>query len=170
VKIAILILLLFLIANTAVAQTETSSEDNFTLTAMVKNPVRLAREKDRYHSLDFSLSAKWNPDSDKQPKEIEFTLISVVKAKKLNSDLYVVFVVDGKELHFGSNRSAIKRPVPGRTWIGERMVFQIPFDDYLKLVAAEKLALKMGDIVFDFDERARAEVRGFVKAVRRPDN
>lgn len=170
-KLLNLILLLLLISTGVAGQTTSSPEDVFTLTEQVKGQtIRLAREKEQYHTLDFYLLATLNNDPDKLPKEVEFTLISVVKARRLNSDLYVVFVADGKEFHFGSDRSAIKRPVPGRTWIGEKMVFKIPMEDYQKLAAAQKLAIKMGGVEFEFDEKAKAEVRSFAKPMKIPRN
>jgi hypothetical protein len=77
----------------------------------------------------------------------------VVKARRLNSDLYVVFVVDGKEIHYSSNRSAIRKPVRGKPWIGERMVFMIPREDFVKMAAAKTLSVKLGDVSFDFDQQ-----------------
>jgi len=64
----------------------------------------------------------------------------------LNTDLYVVFVADGEEIHFGSNRSAIRNPVRGKPWIGERMVFRIPREDFIKLTSAKKLSVKLGAV------------------------
>jgi hypothetical protein len=64
----------------------------------------------------------------------------------------VVFVVDGQEIHFSSNRSAISNPVRGKPWIGERMVFKLPREKYVKLVAAKKLRVKLGDVSFDFSQ------------------
>jgi hypothetical protein len=90
-----------------------------------------------------------------------------VKARRLNPDLYAVFVVDGKPIHFSSNRSAIRNPVPGRSWIGERMVFLIPREEFLKLAAAEKLAIKMGGVTFEFSDELRDSVRSFGEGIAR---
>ena len=167
-KIPFVIVCALLAATGVTAQTKPDPNNVFTMTESIKGQkIRLSGDKGQYHSLHFFLTAaRDNPDDVKLPHTIEFTLISVMKAKRLNSDLYVVFLADGKEFHFGSNRSAIKRPVPGRTWIGEQMVFKIPIEEYLKLAAAEKLAIKMGEVVFDFDEKAKAEVRSFAKPIK----
>jgi hypothetical protein len=91
----------------------------------------------------------------------------VVKARRLNPDLYVEFVVDGKPIHFSSNRSAVRNPVPGRSWIGEKMVFLIPREDFLKLAAAEKLGIKMGGVTFEFSEELRDKVRLVAEGIAR---
>ncbi len=114
--------------------------------------------KDRYHSLAFSIYALYRVEWAERPDIVNFELVSVVKARKLNTDLYVVFVVDGKELHFSSNRSAIRRPVPGKPWIGERMVFRIPREQFLKMGGAKTFSVKLGDVTFDFDDEMRAAI------------
>jgi hypothetical protein len=140
-------------------------QDNFTLTEIVRNydPVKdvttvtlpskkLSGPKDRYHSLSYSIYFSSPGLKPAPPRDVNFELVSVVKARKLNSDLYVVFVVDGEEIHFSSNRTAIRNPVRGKPWIGERMVFQIPREDFIKLGSAKKLSVKLGDVSFDFTD------------------
>jgi hypothetical protein len=154
-------------------------QDNFTLTEIIRdvNPVknettlrllstRLSGPKDRYHSLSYSIYCTVRGSEMTAAKDVNFELVSVVKARQLNTDLYVVFVVDGKEVHFGSNRSAIPRPVKGRSWVGERMVFSIPREEFLKLAAAEKLGVKLGGVSFEFDEGKRASLRAFAEAMK----
>ena len=41
------------------------------------------------------------------------------------------------------------------------MIFSIPYEDFVKITNAEKLSLKMGGDVFDFDERSREALRVF---------
>ena len=141
------------------------AQDNFTLTETVRDydpvknvstvrllPEKLSGPKGRYHSLTFSISYSYPGQTPVVPKEFHLELISIVKARTLNSDLYVVFVVDGEEIHFSSNRSAIRNPVRGKPWIGERMVFQIPREGFLKLASAKKLSVKLGEVSFDFTD------------------
>ena len=157
---------LLLVCVTAFAQTsakvETTFDESKNLTTAKLGPVRLAGDGERYHSLDFTLVAEYPGRTKQRPERINFDLISVVKARRLNSDLYVVFVIDGREVHFGSNRSAIRKPVPGRLWIGERMTFSIPYDDFEKMTNAKKLSVKMGSITFDFDEEAKKALTSFL--------
>ncbi|HKR12612.1 MAG TPA: hypothetical protein VJT15_11170 [Pyrinomonadaceae bacterium] len=156
-----------------------SFQDNFTLTEIIRNynpqknettlrlpSSRLSGPKDRYHSLSYAIYYSYPGTEASPPKDVNFELVSVVKARQLNTDLYVVFVVDGKEVHFSSNRIAMPKPVAGRQWIGERMVFSIPREEFVKLAAAEKLGVKLGGVSFEFNEAARASVRAFAEAMK----
>lgn len=156
-----------------------SFQDNFTLTevvrdySLVKNQTtvrllstRLSGEKDRYHSLSYGIYYSYPGQVATTPKDVNFELVSVVKARQLDTDLYVVFVVDGKEMHFSSNRIAMPKPVAGRSWIGERMVFSIPREEFMKLAAAETLAVKLGGVSFEFNEAARSAVRAFAETMK----
>jgi len=158
------------------------AQDNFTLTEVVRDyspsknetTVRLMSSKfsgpkDRYHSLSYSISYSYPGQEPKPPSDVNFELVSVVKASRLNTDLYVVFLIDGKEIHFGSNRSAVPKPVRGKPWVGERMVFLIPREEFLKMADAQKLGVKLGGVSFEFDEAARAAVRAFAEMIKASD-
>ena len=168
-KILVTVLCLLLTACVVRSQTtkvETFFDEPKNLTTVRLGPVRLGTEKERYHRLDFSLSYQYPGQSASIPERINFELVSVIKARRLNTDLYVVFLVDGKPIHFSSNRSAVRNPVPGRLWIGERMIFLIPCEDLRKIGGAQKLSIKMGNIQFDFGEEARETLRTFLAAVK----
>jgi len=126
----------------------------------------LSGEKEQYHRLDFSLSATYSGKLRKKPAAVNFELFTIVKARKLNSDLYVEFVRDGEAVHFGSNREAVMKPVPGRSWIGERMVFLVPYDDFLKLTEAQQLEIRLGGVRFEFDDTALNSLRSFLEAIK----
>ena len=154
-----------------------AAQDRFTLTEMtydlvldvttVRQPAeKFSGPKDRYHSLSYSLAYSYPGRTPSPPKDVQFELISVVKARQLNTDLYVVFVVDGKEIHYGSNRRAIPKPVRGRPWIGESMVFAVPREEFLKMADAEKLGVKLGGVSFEFNEDARYDIKEFAKILR----
>ena len=130
--------------------------------------IPISGPKDRYHSLSFSISYPHPHNAPTPPKTVKFEIVSVVKARRLNSDLYVVFVVDGKETHFSSNRSAIRRPVPGKPWIGERMVFLIPYAELEKMTKAKTLSVRLGEVTFDFDDNARRAMGEIELAMRAP--
>lgn len=155
-----------------------SFQDNFTLTEVARdyNPLknqttvrllstRLSGDKDRYHSLSYSIYYSYPGIAASPPKDVNFELVTVVKARELNTDLYVVFVVDGKEIHYGSSRSAIPKPVRGQPWIGERMIFSIPREDFMKMAAAETLGVKLGGVSFEFNESARTSIRAFAEMI-----
>ena len=116
--VTILLILSFISQSPQAAlKVEARFDEQKNLTTHSLGPVRLSGPKNRYHSLDFTLSRSYEGTTPTAPNRIEFELVSVVKARLLNSDLYVVFVIDGKQVHFSSNRSAIRNPVPGRLWI-----------------------------------------------------
>lgn len=124
---------------------------------------KLSGPKDRYDSLTFSVYYSTLSMFPSPPQTVNFEIVSVVKARKLNPDLYVVFVVDGNEIHFSSNRSAIPKPVSGKPWIGERMVFLIPYEEFKKVAAAKSLAVKLGGVSFDFDDEMQRSIRAIAR-------
>ena len=130
--------------------------------------IPISGPKGRYHSLSFSISYPHDGFPALPKMIVKFELVSVVKARRLNSDLYVVFVLDGKEIHFSSNRSAIRRPVPGKPWIGERMVFRIPFEQFQNMTKAKTLSVKLGGVTFDFDREARLAMGEMEMTMRSP--
>ncbi|HEU4714127.1 MAG TPA: hypothetical protein VFS76_21345 [Pyrinomonadaceae bacterium] len=157
-------------------------QDVFSLTEyyydLVRNETKvvLPREqfsgpKKQYHSLSYSIfySHPGKPGTNKTlPKDVNFELVSVVKARELNSDLYVVFLVDGKEIHFSSNRASVPKPVRGKPWIGERMVFLVPYEEFSKMVEAKTLGVKLGGVVFEFGEDTRHDIKQFAKTITDP--
>jgi hypothetical protein len=164
---SLLFALLILCAPVAEAQKPKSVYDpQKNVTTVRSQSIQLARDKDRYHSLDFTLHYSYPGQVRRTPERVNFELVSVIKARRLNSDLYVVFLVDGKPIHFSSNRSAVRNPVPGRLWIGERMDFLVPFEDFLKMAAAEKLAIRMGSVVFELSDEVRDSLRAFAEALK----
>ena len=146
---------------------ETGYDQTKDVTTVRVPSIELSGPKDRYHSLSASIYYGYQGKTPTPPERVNFELISVVKARRLNHDLYVVFVVNGEPIHFSSNRSAIRNPVRGQPWIGEKMVFLIPREDFLKLAAAEKLAIKMGDVTFEANEELRVSLRVLAEGIKR---
>jgi hypothetical protein len=159
-------LLVFVLPQDNVTLTEVAQDGWRINTTLQLDSIPISGPKDRYHSLSFSIRYEHTTGPRTTPDVVNVDLVSVVKARKLNTDLYVLFLADGRELHFGSSRSAIPKPVPGRPWIGERMVFHMPREDFLKWAEAEKLGVKLGGVVFDFSEEDRDAVRVVAKKIR----
>lgn len=111
------------------------------------SPVQISGEKDKYHSINISPSFSYPGRDFKTPEIIDFEVQTVVKTK-LKLDLYVVFVVDGITIFLSSNRSGVKRPVPGKRWVGERLVFRMPYDTLMKIRKATSVAIKMDGVRF----------------------
>lgn len=110
-------------------------------------PVKISSGQGKYVSIHMSPSFKFPGRSLLQPEIIDFELQTVVRGR-LSTDLYVVFIIDGETVFLSSNRWAIKRPVPGRVWIGERLVFRMPYETYVKITKARSFAIKFDQIKF----------------------
>lgn len=164
---ALVLTLVTSLAWNQVARVETVYDQQRNLTTVRLPSTKLSGAKDRYHSLSFSIDYSYSGKTPTPPERVNFELVSIVKARRLNTDLYVVFVADGKPIHFSSNRSAIRNPVRGRPWIGEKMVFLIPREDFLRLAAAQTLAIRMGDVTFEFSEELCDRVRTFAEGIVR---
>src|SRR6185436_6172689 len=100
--------ILFLVAlagaltSTAAAQTpdpEISSVYDATRnrTTVRLRTVQFAGPKDKYDRLSFSVFYSYPGRVKRVPQVLSFELLTVVKARRLDSDLYVVFLVDGEE-------------------------------------------------------------------------
>ncbi len=126
-------------------------------------PVQISGEKDKYHSLHFAVTYTYPGKVPIKPTHVDFELRSVVKARKLKIDLYVVFVVDGETIFLSSSRSAIKAPVRGRPWVGERLVFRMPFETLVKISNATEFAIKMDSTIFQVGEVQLEPLRDFVR-------
>jgi hypothetical protein len=134
------------------AKIETSYDRDKTTIRLA--PVKIAGEVGKYHSLHMSPHFSFPGHSLVTPSIIDFELQTVVKGR-LRTDLYVLFVIDGEEVFLSSSRWAIKRPVPGRVWVGERLVFRMPFATFLKITKAKTFAIKFDGVTFSVGETER---------------
>jgi hypothetical protein len=89
-----------------------------------------------------------------------------VKVRLLDSDLYVVFIIDGETIHLSSSRSAIFRPVPGRRWMGERLVFRMPYETFLKITNAKTFAIKFDGISFPVGAEQHQALRELARQIK----
>jgi hypothetical protein len=124
-------------------------------------PVKISGEKDKYHSLRMMPSFSFQGHEMKRPSIIDFELQTVVKVRLLDTDLYVVFIIDGETIHLSSSRSAIFRPVPGRRWMGERLVFRMPYETFLKITKAKQFEIKFDGVKFEVGEPLMQALREF---------
>lgn len=118
------------------------------LTTVSLLPFQISGKKDNYYSLHLTASFDYPGQSFKVPDSFRLEIKSVVKGRKLNPDLYVVFIIDNKEIHLSSNRWAVKNPLPGRAAIGEVMVMKMPSAMFLAFVTAKEIGIKMGGTRF----------------------
>ena len=150
----------FLLLVTVVAQIPSSKiERNYDslkkITTVRLTPVQIAADQGKYHSLHISPSFKYPSEIFAKPDIIDFELQTVVKGR-LDTDLYVVFIIDGETVFLSSSRWGIKRPVPGRVWMGERLVFRMRYETLVRLSTAKKAAIKMDGISFEFSDEHKS--------------
>lgn len=125
-------------------------------------PIKLGGDRGKYHSIHMSPYFSYPVRVYVKPQIIDFELQTVVKGR-LSTDLYVVFLIDGEKIFLSSNRRGIKRPVPGRVWMGESLVFRMPYETLLKLVHAKQAAVKLDAITFEFDYAHKRALKIFAE-------
>jgi hypothetical protein len=132
-----------------------------------KTTVKLARVKissgqDKYVSLHMSPSFSFaGRRLLATPAIIDFELQTVVRGR-LRTDLYVVFMIDGEKVFLSSSRWAVKRPIPGRVWLGERLVFRMPYETFVKITKATTFELKFDATTFSVGDQERQALRDFL--------
>lgn len=134
------------------AKIETTYDSVKDRTTVRLSPVQISGEKDKYHSLHMTASFKLPGHNIQRPSTIDFELKTIVKARLLDSDLYVVFIVDGETISLSSNRRAILRPIPGRRWIGEQLIFNMPYGTFVKITKAKKFEIRFDGVRFEVGE------------------
>lgn len=128
-------------------------------------PAKISGNRAHYHSLSYSVFYSYPGKTKRLPQKLSFELLTVVKRRLLKIDLYVVFIVDGEEIFLPSSRSAIKHPVPGKRWVGERLEFHMRCETLLRITRARKLAVSMDGLIFDFAETDLQSLRDFAQAI-----
>src|SRR2546425_7440598 len=134
------------------AKIETTYDSIKDRTTVRLAPVQISGEKDKYHSLHMAPSFSFPGHEPQRPDIIDFELETVVNARLLDTDLYVVFIVDGETIFLSSNRWGIPRPAPGRRWVGERLVFHMPYETFMKVTKAKKFEIKFDGVKFEVGE------------------
>jgi hypothetical protein len=128
-------------------------------------PVQISGENGKYHSLHMSPAFSYPGNEPRKPEIINFELRSVVKGR-LDTDLYVLFVIDGEKVFLSSGRWGIKRPVPGRVWMGERLVFRMPYETFEKVTRARTFEIRFDGVRFPLSEEHLGLLRAFANRMR----
>jgi hypothetical protein len=174
-----LLILLFLLSVTLVPSTTTLSQNPSAESSPIETsydsvkdettlrllPIKISGERDKYYSLHMSPSFSYPGREPQMPSKIDFELQTVVKGR-LKTDLYVVFIIDGETIFLSSSRQGIKRPVPGRVWMGEKLIFKMPFETLLKLAGAKTFEIKMDAVRFDVGAAQLKAIRDFAIKVQ----
>jgi hypothetical protein len=134
-------------------------DDKKNTTTIRISPMQISGTRDKYRSLHMSPSFSFAGSRLREPPSIiDFELQTVIKGR-LNSDLYVVFIIDGEKVFLSSNRWAIKRPVPGRVWVGERFVFRMPYETFVKITKSKDFQIKFDAVSFTVGETQKQALR-----------
>jgi hypothetical protein len=150
------------------AKIETSYDSRKDRTTVRLAPVLISGEQDKYRSLHISPSFSFPGRQQVAPAIVDFELQTVVKGR-LRTDLYVVFIIDGETVFLSSNRWAIKRPVPGRGWMGERLVFRMPYETFVKVTKAKDFQIKFDGVKFSVGETQQQALRELLNYMK-PDD
>jgi|SRR6185437_5229301 len=142
-------------------KTETTYDAEKDKTTVRLVPVQISGENGKYHSLQMSPSFSFSGHQVVTPSLIDFELQTVVRGR-LRTDLYVVFIIDGEKVFLSSNRWAIKRPVPGRVWVGERLVFRMPYETFVKITKADSFEIKFDAVKFSVGETQQQALQNFL--------
>lgn len=140
------------------AKIETSYDSSKDRTTVKLAPLQISGEQDKYHSLHMSPSFSFPGHQRVAPATVDFELQTVVKGR-LRTDLYVVFIIDGETVFLSSNRWAVKRPVPGRVWMGERLVFRMPYETFVKVTKAKDFQIRFDRVKFSVGETPKQALR-----------
>ena len=143
---------------------ETNYDSNNDKTTVRLLPVQISGDRNQYHSVHIAPSFSYAGREFKRPDAIEFEVQTVVKTK-LKIDLYVVFVIDGEKIFLSSNRSAVKRPVRGKLWVGERLSFRMPYETLMKIKMARTVEIKMDSVRFPLSDAVLEQVREFARRI-----
>jgi hypothetical protein len=150
------------IAQETVSNVETSYDAAKGKTTVKLAPVQISGEREKYISLHMSPAFSFPGHQFATPAIIDFELQTVVRAKLLSTDLYVVFMIDGEKVFLSSNRWAVKRPVPGRVWVGERLVFRMPYETFVKITKAASVEIKFDAVTFSLGETQKQALHDFL--------
>ena len=123
-------------------------------------PVQISGPRDKYHSLHMAPWFSYLGKEPRTPEIIDFELRTVVKGK-LRIDLYVLFIVDGEKIFMSSSRWAVKKGHLGRGWMGEHLVFRMPYETFLKITRAKSVAITFAGISFPVGEEHLQTLRAF---------
>ena len=135
-------------------------------TTVSLTPVRISGEKDKYYSLHMSPSFSYPGHEPRTPEFIDFELRTVVKGK-LKIDLYVLFIVDGEKIFLSSNRWGVKKGKLGRGWMGEHLVFRMPYETFLKITRAGSFEIKLDGVSFPVGDEQLQALRDLAREIEK---
>ena len=148
------------------AKIETVYDRSRDKTTVSLAPVRISGEKDKYHSLHMAPAFSYPGHEPRTPEIIDFELRTVVKGK-LKIDLYVLFIVDGEKIFLSSSRWGVKKGSLGRGWMGEHLVFRMPYETFLKITRTSSFEVKLDGTSFPVGEEQLQALRELALQIKK---
>jgi hypothetical protein len=150
------------VAAQASGKIETTYDEAKDRTTVKLARVRISSGQDKYVSLHMSPSFSFTGRRLlATPAIIDFELQTVVRGR-LRTDLYVVFMIAGEKVFLSSSRWAVRRPIPGRVWMGERLVFRMPYETFVKITKATTFEIKFDATTFSVGDQEKQALRDFL--------
>ncbi|MEP6717820.1 MAG: hypothetical protein ABJB21_01690 [bacterium] len=141
-------------------KTETSYDAGKDKTTFRLAPIQISGANGKYHSLHMAPAFSYSGKEPHPPEIVDFELRTVVKGR-LDTDLYVLFVIDGEKVFLSSDRRAIRRPITGRVWLGERLLFRMPYETFVKITKARVFEIRFDGVRFPLNEEHLQLLRAF---------
>jgi hypothetical protein len=148
---------------TQTSKIETNYDSGKNKTTVRMAPMKIADEKGLYHSIHLAPAYSYEGRQPRTPEIIDFEVQTVVKARRLKVDLYVLFLIDGEKIFLSSNRRGVKNPLPGRRWVGESLVFRMPLETMVKLANAKQAKIRMDGLDFELSSDHLSALREFAE-------
>ncbi|HWN08294.1 MAG TPA: hypothetical protein VNO50_03325 [Pyrinomonadaceae bacterium] len=153
-------------AQVASPRIETVYESSKNRTVVRLTPVQISGAKDKYHSLHMAPGFSYPGREPRTPEIIDFELRTIVKGK-LKIDLYVLFIVDGEKIFLSSNRWGVKKDQLGRGWMGEHLVFHMPYETFQKITRASSFEIQLDGSSFPVGEKQLQKLRDVESHINR---
>lgn len=121
-------------------------------TTVELGPIQVSGEKGRFVSLQICVSFSYPGQRVVTPEWVNFELLSIVKGQKLKIDLFVRLAADDGTFILSSSRSAVLNVAADRNVVGERIVMPMPYETFVKITRAKRVAIKMDQETFELEE------------------
>ncbi len=131
-------------------------------------PVQIGGPKDKYKAIYLTAWFEKTVGGSGVPDFVRFDLLSVVKRRSLDVDLYVQLIADGRKLAPGSNRWAVKNIERDPRVIGERIEMKLSIEEFRSIANAKNLTVKYDAIPFEVSDQVLAGLRELAKQVPSP--
>src|SRR6267378_3380015 len=126
-------------------------------------PVQIGGLKDKYKSIYLTAWFQKPVGGSVVPDFVRCDLLSVVKRRSLDVDLYVQLIADGRKFAPGSNRWAVKNIERDPRVIGERIEMKLSIEEFRSIANAKNLTIKYDAIPFEVSDQVLAGLREFAK-------